>query len=55
MLFRSLRVDYFQGDGERSLFVVIERCEDRKQISLKDMKLLQGERLQHVPENRPNP
>ena len=50
-----LRVDYFQVDGERSLFVVIERCEDRKRISLKDMKLLQGERLQHVPENRPNP
>jgi hypothetical protein len=42
-------VEYFQGNGQMSLFLVIEPCEDRKMINLKDMKLLRGERLRTIP------
>jgi hypothetical protein len=44
-----IRVEYFQGDGLKSLFVIIEPCPDRRMISLKDMKFLQGERLKTIP------
>ena len=44
-----IKVEYFQGNGLMSLFVVIEPCEDRKMINLKDMKLLRGERLRIIP------
>jgi S1-C subfamily serine protease len=44
-----IRVEYFQGDGLKSLFVIIEPCPDRRMINLKDMKFLQGERLKVIP------
>lgn len=44
-----IRVEYFQGNGLKSLFVIIEPCPDRRMISLKDMKFLQGERLKTIP------
>ena len=44
-----IRVEYFQGDGLMSMFLVIEPCEDRRMINLKDMKLLRGERLRTIP------
>ena len=43
------RLEYFQGDGLKSLFLIIEPCPDRRMISLKDMKFLQGERLRTIP------
>ena len=43
------RLEYFQGDGLKSLFLIIEPCPDRRMISLKDMKFLQGERLRMIP------
>jgi PAS domain-containing protein len=44
-----IRVEYFQGSGQKSLYVIIEPCPDRRMISLKDMKFLQGERLRTIP------
>ncbi|MFN9464416.1 MAG: PA14 domain-containing protein, partial [Planctomycetota bacterium] len=44
-----IRIEYFQGNGLKSLFVIIEPCPDRRMISLKDMKFLQGERLKTIP------
>jgi hypothetical protein len=44
-----IKVEYFQGNGQMSLFLVIEPCEDRRMINLKDMKLLRGERLRTIP------
>lgn len=44
-----IRVEYFQGDGLKSLFLIIEPCPDRRMISLKDMKFLQGDRLRTIP------
>jgi hypothetical protein len=44
-----IRLEYFQGDGLKSLYLIIEPCPDRRMISLKDMKFLQGERLQTIP------
>jgi len=44
-----IQVEYFQGDGLKSLYLIIEPCPDRRMISLKDMKFLQGERLRTIP------
>lgn len=44
-----IRVEYFQGDGLKSLYVIVEPCPDRRAITLKDMKFLQGERLRTIP------
>lgn len=40
-----VKLEYFQGNGSKSLHLVVEPCLDRKDVSLKDMKLAQGERL----------
>ncbi len=40
-----VKLEYFQGNGGKSLHLVVEPCLDRKDVSLKDMKLAQGERL----------
>ena len=40
-----VKLEYFQGNGDKSLHLVVEPCQDRKNVSLKDMKLAQGERL----------
>lgn len=44
-----IRVEYFQGDGLKSLYVIVEPCPDRRAITLKDMKFLQGDRLRTIP------
>ena len=46
-----IRIEYFQGNGAKTLHLVVEPCSDRRQISLVEMKLVQGERLRFDGEN----
>ena len=46
-----IRLEYFQGNGAKTLHLVVEPCSDRRQISLVEMKLVQGERLRSAEEN----
>jgi S1-C subfamily serine protease len=47
-----IRLEYFQGNGAKTLHLVVEPCSDRRQISLVEMKLAQGERLRYEAENQ---